>query len=118
MAQADRIVDQLLKIARKERELLIAGHLEKLSTLEAQKDALLRRLRQVPGYRDAKALSQLKAQAENNQNLYGSALKGIARARDQIATILGNQNREFQTYGQTGDRNTIGRQEPQVRRRA
>ena len=118
MAKADRIIAQLLKLARKERELLIAGRLEDIARLEVQKDALLTRLGALPDFGNSRGLVRLKRAAEDNQHLYGAALSGIRRARDQIAVILKEGGADFQTYSPNGGRRAIGRSEPKIRRRA
>lgn len=116
--KAERLIDQLLDLAAQEREILVAGELERLAALEPVKTGLLERLRSVYQDADPAALDRLRRRTVENQRLYQSALSGIMQVRDRIAALLKSGSAEFQTYEPDGVRKVLSRSDPRLEHKA
>ena len=114
--QNEQILARLDRLLDEERAALIAGRLDRIATLGAEKDALLVDLPSLDG--GPADLARLRGKAERNERLMASALDGIRMVSDRLATMRRLRD-QLDTYDQTGRRNPITPPRPgKVERRA
>ena len=102
-------------IAR-EREHLLAGEIEALVSLTAEKERLLETLRGNE-CTDPARWQALDHAARRNQSLLAAALDGIRAAENRLAEARRAVS-ELDTYGDDGRRQTLGGQHKTLERKA
>ncbi|HKL54983.1 MAG TPA: flagellar export chaperone FlgN [Roseovarius sp.] len=99
------LIDRLDKLLETERTALLAGDLETIGTLLAQKERLIDRFNALEGAREPD-LAGLQQKVQRNQVLLDGALEGIRRVASRMAAIR-QVRRSLATYDETGKRRTI-----------
>lgn len=90
----------------RERQAILAGELDLLARISAQKEAFL--IEDAPHQPpDPALLQRLRTKAGKNQHLLGSVLKGI-RAVTSRLKVLRDGAATLNTYNQKGARQTVG----------
>lgn len=113
----DKSIDRLNTILDAERQALLEGDLEKLSTLLGDKTALIEALNGTP-QSDLAALEQLDNKVRRNQLLLDGALEGIRSVSSKLAKLREVKG-TLETYGADGKRHDIvSEPENSVERRA
>lgn len=102
MRGPDRDIRSLLDLLAREREILVAGRLDRLQEIGDAKAATLARLARRAHRPDAAALRRIDALARSNQRLYGAALSGIRKVCDQVAAMVSGGGAELRTYSPDG----------------
>ncbi len=95
-------LDDLLEV---ERTALLAGDLEKLSKLMAQKEAVFEVLNAAE-HADLQALQTLDHKVKRNQHLLGSALEGIRAVARRMAAFR-RVHSTLETYNARGTKRVI-----------
>ncbi|RKT32375.1 FlgN protein [Roseovarius halotolerans] len=103
--EMQKLIDRLDKLLETERTALLAGDLEAIGALLAQKEQLIDRFNALEGAREPD-LAGLQGKVERNQVLLDGALEGIRRVANRMAAIR-QVRRSLATYDETGKRHTI-----------
>ena len=112
----ENIVARLDALVDEEREVLMAGDLQRLAPLLAEKQALIDQLNATDAA--AAGLDALKAKVARNQAMLDGAMQGI-RAVTARMSALRKIRQSLETYDETGRRRTIrGDGQHSVERRA
>jgi len=96
----DRMLDQ-------EHDALLAGNLQGVLELSAQKEKLLRRLAGDSAGMNAAGVAVVKDKAARNAALLGAARRGVAAARDRLQQIK-TGGTVLNTYNKHGERAALG----------
>lgn len=102
------LIDALDLLLEQERDALMAGQLEALAPLLAQKEALIDRLTALDGLEEA-ALRPLRGKAARNQVLLDGALRGIRTVANRFSTLR-KIRRTLETYDSQGRKSALVQQ--------
>ncbi len=105
--QADpkRLTDSLLDFLDKERRAILAGNLNEMKRIAAEKERLMERYKSAEP--DQKSLENLREKIARNQALLTAALKGIRAVTVKLSGLRDAQP-QMKTYNRDGQRMIIG----------
>ena len=102
---AQEMIERLDDLLDSERLCLLAGDLEKIAPLAAEKEDLVEALNAI-GAVGATGLSPLQDKLARNQMLLDGALQGIRKVATRLATLR-RIRRSLDTYDASGHKQTI-----------
>lgn len=102
---AVRALDLLLE---EERELLLAGEIDRIEEVLNAKETLIETLSSIDR-NEVQGLETLQAKLMRNQSLLDGALQGIRRTSARLATLR-KVRRTLETYTESGRKQTIDAQ--------
>ena len=107
----------LESLLERERDALLAGDLERVTTLLPEKQSLMERLADVPA-QDAVLLRSVSDKVQRNQKLLTGAMEGVRTVTERLAALRRVRD-TLETYGADGKRRNIDTDRPpSVERRA
>jgi len=112
MQTAVEALDDLLD---HERQMILAGRIDALLRLSADKERQMARL--PAAVSDPQTLERLRAKLARNQELLAASARGIKAVRDRIAGLQAQQTR-LNTYSRDGASTTLGRTAPGINKRS
>lgn len=109
------LLDRIEALLEEERAALLAGRLDRLVPLLAEKERLAGRLGKTAGV-SADRLGRLARLAARNQALVEAALTGLGRAAARVAACRGGAGR-LDTYDVRGVRQSLAPDQKRLERR-
>ncbi|PIE16230.1 MAG: flagellar biosynthesis protein FlgN [Rhodobacterales bacterium] len=100
-----RLTDSLLDFLEKERRAILAGNLNEMKRIAAEKERLMSRYQSVQP--DQKSLENLREKIARNQALLTAALKGIRAVTVKLGALRGGQI-QMTTYNKDGQHMVLG----------
>jgi len=111
-----RLLDAAERLLQREREALLAGRLDALPALVAEKARLVHALAR-GGPHERVRLEALVVVAGRNQELLAQAIAGVRAVTERLADAAAAA-RQAETYDSHGRRHLLGPGSPRVERRA
>jgi flagellar biosynthesis/type III secretory pathway chaperone len=102
------LIDALDKLLETEREALVCGDLDQISSLMEAKESLIQRINALQTIENG-SLTNLHEKVTRNQALLGSALEGIRAVANRMADLRRVRS-GLETYDQNGRKTNFGLQ--------
>lgn len=99
-----RLEDHVLALLSTQRDALLAGDIEYLTSVSSKLETAISKLRGM-STRPSKALQKIATNAQRNAELIAAAQRGVARARERFSEATAPR---LATYGLDGQRVSTG----------